>query len=196
MTVLSVFRSLKPMAALQQMSRMGSKKIVPTVAVPTRSLFLSAIKNGGHHSNTMNITASRYNYQQYKDVLHFYILLGVIPLSILVFFVNVFIGPATLTEIPEGYVPKQYELYPHPITRWLAHYWYEDQQEVYERNLHYMVEEEEGRTMSALEKRIDKLMRERGDYPVFYQNKITLGKYLRGHIDEGWSNKFNVKGDM
>jgi len=59
----------------------------------------------------MKITPSRYQWQEFKDHLHFYTLLGLIPGLGIVFYTNVFIGPAKLAEIPEGYVPKNYEYY-------------------------------------------------------------------------------------
>lgn len=64
----------------------------------------------GHHGpKTMHITASRWQWHKFKDMLHLYAMVGLIPVGILVFCVNVFVGPATLTEIPEGYVPKHWE---------------------------------------------------------------------------------------
>lgn len=59
----------------------------------------------------MNITPSRFAYNLAKDHLHFYLLLGIIPLSLLVMYVNIFIGPPKLAEIPEGYEPEYWEYY-------------------------------------------------------------------------------------
>lgn len=55
------------------------------------------------------IQPSRFQWHKAKDWFHFYFLVGIIPVVTTVFFVNVFIGPATLTEIPEDYVPKEWE---------------------------------------------------------------------------------------
>lgn len=52
---------------------------------------------------------SRWQWNKFKDLFHFYVLLGVIPCTLIVGYTNVFIGPATLSEIPEGYVPKHWE---------------------------------------------------------------------------------------
>lgn len=65
----------------------------------------------GHGPRTMVIQPTRFQWNKFKDNLHFYTLLAVIPIGCLVFFVNVFIGPATLTPIPEGYEPKHWEFY-------------------------------------------------------------------------------------
>lgn len=72
-------------------------------------ILAASIRNGGHDQRTMHITPSRYNWQQYKDLFHFYFFLGVIPLSVLTFFINIFVGPATLEEVPPGYIPKHWE---------------------------------------------------------------------------------------
>lgn len=40
---------------------------------------------------------------------HFYIMLGLVPSLLLIFFVNLFIGPAELTDIPEDYEPRHWE---------------------------------------------------------------------------------------
>jgi NADH dehydrogenase (ubiquinone) 1 beta subcomplex subunit 5 len=36
-------------------------------------------------------------------------MLGAIPLGLLTLYVNIFIGPATLVPIPEGYIPQDHE---------------------------------------------------------------------------------------
>lgn len=58
---------------------------------------------------TMIIKASGFQWHKAKDWLHFYLLVGFIPIGTAIFLTNVFIGPATLEEIPEGYVPKEWE---------------------------------------------------------------------------------------
>ena len=57
----------------------------------------------------MKILPSTWPYEKFKDMLHFYSLAGIIPLGTLAFIVNVFIGPAKLTEIPEDYIPDDWE---------------------------------------------------------------------------------------
>lgn len=59
----------------------------------------------------MIVRPSNYQWHKMKDWLHFYVMLGIIPITIGLTLVNVFIGPATLEEIPEGYTPKPWEYY-------------------------------------------------------------------------------------
>lgn len=61
----------------------------------------------GHHN--MAIKPSRWQWNRFKDFFHFYLMLGLIPSTLLVLYVNLFIGPAKLAEIPEGYIPEPYE---------------------------------------------------------------------------------------
>lgn len=64
---------------------------------------------GRRLSHNMEITPSRWQWKKTKDLLHFYTLLGLIPVGAIIFYSNVYIGPATLTPIPEGYTPKHWE---------------------------------------------------------------------------------------
>ncbi|TGZ72137.1 hypothetical protein CRM22_002256 [Opisthorchis felineus] len=66
------------------------------------------------------------------DTLHFYAMLGLVPCLVLVFLVNMFVGPAELTDIPEGYEPRHWEYHKHPISRFIAKYMSPHPQKVYE----------------------------------------------------------------
>ena len=63
----------------------------------------------GHQ--TMHIKPSKWSWNRFKDLLNFYVLLGVIPATAVITYINLFIGPARLAEIPEGYVPETHEYY-------------------------------------------------------------------------------------
>lgn len=62
-----------------------------------------------HGPRNFVIVPSRFQWDKFKDLLHFFTMLGLIPVTAVVFYVNVFIGPARLTPIPDGYVPKHWE---------------------------------------------------------------------------------------
>lgn len=62
-----------------------------------------------HGPRNLAITPSRFQWDKFKDLLHYFVMIGLIPITAIVFYANVFIGPAKLTTIPEGYVPKHWE---------------------------------------------------------------------------------------
>jgi len=182
MTVLSLLRAARQAAPL-------TKAVVQHDKDPTfqflRKLTTSAVKcSGAEGPFSLKIVPSRFMWHKYKDQFHFYFFLGVIPLSALVFYANVFIGPSTLAEIPEGYEPKKWEYFRSPVTRWFAKYCMTSPQQTYERNLHYINLMEEKRRMRLLQWKVDRLMRERGDYPNYYTNKTFLSRYVRDNQRE------------
>lgn len=69
----------------------------------------SVVRSMSGHGHNMKIEVSRWQWHKFKDLLHFYTMLGVIPATLIVFLTNIYIGPAKLAEIPEGYTPKHWE---------------------------------------------------------------------------------------
>ncbi|XP_058463325.1 NADH dehydrogenase [ubiquinone] 1 beta subcomplex subunit 5, mitochondrial [Malaya genurostris] len=132
----------------------------------------------GHGPKTFGITPSRFQWHKFKDMFHFYIMLGLIPVVAVVFYTNVFIGPAQLTETPADYVPKHWEYHSHPITRFIARYILPNPQQDYEKILHMLYEENEKREMLELEKQVRNKMAERNDYQSYYY-RPAIGKYHR-----------------
>lgn len=63
----------------------------------------------GHH--LMGVKETKWQWTKFKDLIHYYVLVGVIPLTLFVTSVNVFIGPAKLAPIPEGYRPEHWEYF-------------------------------------------------------------------------------------
>lgn len=76
-----------------------------------RQFFLVVPVRGmsGHGPRTFPLQPTRWQWNKFKDLLHYYALMGLIPVVAVVTYVNIFIGPATLSEIPENYVPKHWE---------------------------------------------------------------------------------------
>lgn len=60
----------------------------------------------------MIIKPSRWQWNRFKDMLHFYTFLGIIPSTLVILYTNIFIGPARLVETPADYVPEAHEYYP------------------------------------------------------------------------------------
>lgn len=151
----------------------------------------------GHGPKLMPMTPSRFQWHKFKDSLHYFTMVALIPMSALIFYVNVFIGPAELTEIPEGYEPEHWEYhrvscesfkvklpaiivdsFQHPITRFMAQYIYPSPQQEYEKMLHNIWEEQEKMNVRRLEKQIRAKMAERNDYQAYYY-KPSTAKYHR-----------------
>ncbi|GBN36667.1 NADH dehydrogenase [ubiquinone] 1 beta subcomplex subunit 5, mitochondrial [Araneus ventricosus] len=101
------------LSTLCNFSRISSFAVRKAFLNNKRNEIIQAIRkmSGGHGDRTMHITPSRFQYTKFKDDLHFYITLGVVPIVLLILYVNIFIGPATLSEIPEDYEPKHWEYY-------------------------------------------------------------------------------------
>ncbi|ODN00233.1 NADH dehydrogenase [ubiquinone] 1 beta subcomplex subunit 5, mitochondrial [Orchesella cincta] len=175
MTVMSLISASRPTYILNNLVRRDNSQLQQII----RTLRTSGTKFGGGHDRTLQILPSRYQWHKFKDLFHFYFFLGVIPLTAVVVYANIFIGPATLCEIPEGYEPEDHEYFRHPITRYLVKNYITTMQESYERNMHYLVHMEQKRRMRLLATRVEALMRERGDYPNYYTTRTIHGKYAR-----------------
>ncbi|KAI8439606.1 hypothetical protein MSG28_013333 [Choristoneura fumiferana] len=126
---------------------------------------------GDHGHKTMPLQPSRWQYIKFKDMFHFYAMVGLIPVGLIIFYANVFIGPAQLTPIPPGYEPKYWEYHRHPITRFIAQY-------EYEKFMHFIDEEQQKVKLRQLEKDILAKMQERQDYQAYYYRPM-VNKYLR-----------------
>lgn len=130
---------------------------------------------------TFVIRPSRFQWHKTKDYFHLYFLLGAIPVGIGITLVNVFVGPATLEEIPEGYVPKEWEYLQHPIKRFLQRYFFPSPQQEYEKYLHYMYHENQLRKVRLLEQQVYNAMGTKGDYRGPYFKEFYGAKYLHLH---------------
>ncbi|KAM5164821.1 NADH dehydrogenase [ubiquinone] 1 beta subcomplex subunit 5, mitochondrial [Mantella aurantiaca] len=122
------------------------------------------------------VRPSRYHDEKFKKYLMYYTLLGAIPASIFITLINIFIGPAELAEIPEGYVPEHWEYYQHPISRWLSRNVFPSVDQSYEKGMAIVYEENEKRQLRLYEDIARSAMRKRGDGPWYYYE--TLDKSL------------------
>ncbi|CAD7003113.1 NADH dehydrogenase [ubiquinone] 1 beta subcomplex subunit 5, mitochondrial [Ceratitis capitata] len=136
------------------------------------------IRNAGHEHHHFTIQPSRFQWNKFKDLLHFYVMIGLIPITAVVLYSNIFIGPAQLTEITEGYEPKHWEYHKHPISRFIARYIYPSPQQEYEKALHHIFEENEKAMIRQLEKDVRAKMAERNDYKAYYY-RPAIAKYHR-----------------
>ncbi|XP_022199182.1 NADH dehydrogenase [ubiquinone] 1 beta subcomplex subunit 5, mitochondrial isoform X1 [Nilaparvata lugens] len=155
---MTIFSSLRQYPLAKSLSSLLNNRVVLKDA-PKRFM--------GEH-RVMPIVPSRFQYQKFKDLLHFYLAIGIIPVTLLITYVNVFIGPAQLTEIPEGYRPEPHEYYKHPITRFISKYLKTCHQQEYEKHMHWLYEADERAKIGVLTKKVLDLMRDRSDYQSFY----------------------------
>ncbi|TGZ50274.1 NADH dehydrogenase [ubiquinone] 1 beta subcomplex subunit 5, mitochondrial [Temnothorax longispinosus] len=142
----------------------------------------SLLKNGQtrcmSEERTFAIRPSRFQWHKTKDYFHFYFLLGAIPVGIAITLINVFIGPATLEEIPEGYVPKEWEYLQHPIKRFFQRYFFPSPQQEYEKYLHFIYHENQLRKVRLLQHQVDYAMGTNRDYRGPYFKEMYGSKYL------------------
>lgn len=129
-----------------------------------------------HGPRLFPMALSRWQWHKFKDFFHYYILIGLIPVLGAVTYANIFVGPATLMEIPDDYTPKHWEYQRHPITRFLAQYVFNSPQQEYEKCLHVLYEESERQSLRQLETDVKAKMAERNDYKSYYY-KPTTAKY-------------------
>lgn len=122
--------------------------------------------SGGH--NKFVVQPTRWQWHKFKDLLHLYTFVGAIPLGLISLYANVFIGPAELAPIPEGYVPQEHEYFRHPITRFLKKYVMESEQEGYERHMHFIWEVVDKAQWKKIEDEVQRLQQSRGDYEHWY----------------------------
>ncbi len=133
---------------------------------------------GSHGPRVLPMLPSSMQWHKFKDTFHFFFMLGAIPLGTMVLLVNIFVGPATLTPIPEGYEPKHWEYHRHPISRFISRYIYPSPQQDYEKSCHFRYEEGEKMKIRQLEKMVKAKMAERKDYQAYYYRPMSA-KYIR-----------------
>ncbi|KXJ68957.1 NADH dehydrogenase [ubiquinone] 1 beta subcomplex subunit 5, mitochondrial [Aedes albopictus] len=150
----------------------------PVLLTATKNALVQSRSMAGHGPKMFTITPSRFQWHKFKDMFHMYIMVGLIPVLAVVFYANVFVGPAQLTECPADYEPKHWEYHKHPITRFIARYMLNNPQQDYEKMLHHLYEENEKSQMLALEAKIRAKMAERHDYQSYYY-RPAIGKYHR-----------------
>lgn len=119
---------------------------------------------------------SNWTWYKFKDLTHFYVMLGMFPAVGVATYCNLFIGPATMKPIPEGYDPKEYEYQRHPITRFIARYWWANYREMYEKHLHLNWLSYERYQTRIIEARVEQVINERRDVRG-YKFRPVITKY-------------------
>jgi len=137
---------------------------------------LNQTRSGGHY--TMATRPSRWGWDKFKDDVHWYFMLGAIPVGAFVTLTNVFVGPAVLTPIPEGYHPREEEYHRNPVTRFMVRHFKKSFQELYEVGLYNRWEINKITEMRGLKKEVKRQMAIHGDYKGWY-HRADIGYYVR-----------------
>ncbi|KAK7093709.1 NADH dehydrogenase [ubiquinone] 1 beta subcomplex subunit 5, mitochondrial-like [Littorina saxatilis] len=132
-------------------------------------------------SNRMQVLPSRFEWERWKNDIHFYLFLGFAPMGLLIMYCNLVTGQAELTDVPEDYEPMPWEYYKGPIERWFARYIYEYPEKRYERTLHVLWEEGERVKVRKLEKKVRALMHDRQDYKGWYYTPVDKSRIDAAH---------------
>jgi len=162
MAVLSTCRNFSPIVR---------RAFLPTIMRQTT--------RGGGGGHGMVVTPTTWMWNKFKDMVHFYTLLSLIPAWIFAGYMNLTRGPAVLAEIPEGYRPEYYEYQKHPVTRILARYAFNDPQQYYEAKMGVLNYEVERMMLNRIKEQTQNVMRARNDYEAWFYWPIMKGKFAR-----------------
>lgn len=148
------------------------------------------IREMSHGPRVFRIEGSRWQWNLTKNYIHFYAALGIIPLTIITFVTYVFVGPATLAPIPEGYTPKHWEYYRNPITRFIVRTFVDSHQHCYEKTMHMFYEETRKMEIIKLETRVRELIKKRKDYQEYYyipynSDRVYFNEEFNEFMEEG-----------
>jgi len=146
--------------------------------IPKMTGFQTEEQKMTSHARNMFIRDSRWQFRKLRDVAHFYFMVFAGGLVIITTAANIFVGPATLAPIPEGYVPKYWEYYQHPVSRFFARYLHVSPQEGYEKLLHGIFEQDEKVKIATIDDKVRRLIKKRKDYKAYYYRPINAN-YLR-----------------
>ena len=151
-------------------------------------------------------------WDKFKDHFHFYLLLGIVPLTLITTYANIFIGQAQLTEIPEGYTPHYWEYFKvweiflyakfslgllppfavsqHPVSRFIAKHILYDKSLDYETFVAKLTEESETVILKKIERELRAEMSEKADNKTWYYRGYKIEDY-RFHSE--FDNTANIR---
>jgi NADH dehydrogenase (ubiquinone) 1 beta subcomplex subunit 5 len=131
------------------------------------------------HGRVMDIRPGKFYSKKIFDMFHFHLVIASMPFLLIIGYHYVFIGPGTLTEIPEGYEPRSWEHVKHPLRRSIAKYITPLPEQGYEITLHELYTEQCKIKMRQLSRKVQNLMKERQDYKAWYYVPVQKEAYER-----------------
>jgi len=137
------------------------------------------VRHGGHIGGKVENRPSRWNWDLFKDYIHFYIMIGAIPIGALIVGSNIMVGSAVLKPIPEGYNPTEDEYFKSPITRWFLKNVYRGFQQTYEMEACRYWEEQKKAEITALMREVKRVQKLSMDYKGWYTKENDGGMYMR-----------------
>ena len=155
----------------------------PRLLVPMTEVLI--MKRWAGHAKTMPIRPSLWTWRKFKDMMHLYFSLALIPIFCVTSYCSIFIGNAELAETPEGYEPEYYEYERHPITRWFCRVWHEHPGASHERRMHKLTIENEKMILKKIENNVRNIMSARGDYKAWNYEPV-YGKEVRRYRDANY----------
>jgi len=115
-------------------------------------------EGGGH--NKLVVRPSTYARDRFKDDFFFYVTIGLVPMGMFVTWQNVRYGPAELREIPDDYVPEQWEYYKDPVRRFMARSWHGNSHpREYERTAYFIWKADQARRDTLKMRRVHDAMK-------------------------------------
>ncbi|XP_078725996.1 NADH dehydrogenase [ubiquinone] 1 beta subcomplex subunit 5, mitochondrial-like [Lampetra fluviatilis] len=170
MAALSVLRSaLRGASSSLFSSSSASSSSAASATSPLRWLLgrvpAGHVRYSSSDKRLFYIEPTKYFDNRFLNLTVFYLALTGVPAAIIITYINVFVGEAKLAEIPEGYIPENYEYHKHPITRWIVKHVLDPPEKNYEKDMHLIGKEMEKSHHYAIEAKARRLMRDRGDGP-------------------------------
>uniref|UniRef100_S4R9X9 NADH dehydrogenase [ubiquinone] 1 beta subcomplex subunit 5, mitochondrial n=1 Tax=Petromyzon marinus TaxID=7757 RepID=S4R9X9_PETMA len=122
--------------------------------------------SSGSSKRLFFIEPTKYFDNRFLNLTIFYLALTGVPAAIIITYINVFVGEAKLAEIPEGYIPENYEYHKCKLEHWETKVVEHGDISEYEILLSKVFLKTAGpKLKGAIEAKARRLMRDRGDGP-------------------------------
>lgn len=127
----------------------------------------------------MEIKPSIYATKWANNWENFYFLLGAIPLAVITTIVNIRANPE-LTEVPEGYEPRHWEYFKHPLSRWIARYLIDCQEKEYEMFMSMFEMNSQDKILYNIAANVETVMKFYNDHRSIYFRPFHAEGYRYG----------------